>query len=72
MTTRGPEMSEDGKLSREEKSRLIETSFAVDQMYLAALDKLRQGFQEKGIDIESGEGRKQFVRAVRDLNSRFV
>ncbi len=56
----------------EEKSRLIETSFEVDRVYLKALDGLREDLIRQGIDIDSGEGRKVFIRAVRKLNESFM
>ena len=59
-------------ISEEEKSHLIETSFEVDRVYLKALDDLRQELTNQGIDIDSGEGRKIFIRAVRRLNERFI
>lgn len=59
-------------ISEEEKSHLIETSFEVDRVYLKALDGLREDLISQGIDIDSGEGRKIFVRAVRKLNERFM
>lgn len=58
--------------SEEEKSHLIETSFEVDRVYLKALDALREDLISQGIDIDSGEGRKIFIRAVRRLNERFM
>ncbi len=59
-------------ISEEEKSHLIETSFEVDRVYLNALDVLREDLISQGIDIDSGEGRKVFIRAVRKLNERFM
>jgi hypothetical protein len=59
-------------ISEEEKSHLIETSFEVDRVYLKALDDLREELIGQGIDIDSGEGRKIFIRAVRKLNERFI
>ncbi len=59
-------------ISEEEKSHLIETSFEVDRVYLKALDGLREDLISQGIDIDSGEGRKIFIRAVRKLNERFM
>ncbi len=59
-------------ISEEEKSHLIETSFEVDRVYLQALDGLREVLISQGIDIDSGEGRKIFIRAVRKLNERFM
>jgi hypothetical protein len=59
-------------ISEEEKSHLIETSFEVDRVYLKALDGLREDLISQGIDIDSGEGRKIFIRAVRKLNESFI
>ncbi len=59
-------------ISEEEKSHLIETSFEVDRVYLKALDDLREELTGQGIDIDSGEGRRIFIRAVRILNERFI
>jgi len=59
-------------IGEEEKSHLIETSFEVDRVYLKALDDLREELIGQGIDIDSGEGRKIFIRAVRRLNERFI
>ncbi len=59
-------------ISEEEKSHLIETSFEVDRIYLKALDELREELVGQGIDIDSEEGRKIFIRAVRRLNERFI
>ncbi|HSB31031.1 MAG TPA: hypothetical protein VLD55_05465 [Candidatus Sulfobium mesophilum] len=60
------------ELSEEEKFHLIETSFEVDRVYLKALDDLRDELTGQGIDIDSGEGRKIFIRAVRRLNESFM
>jgi DNA-directed RNA polymerase specialized sigma24 family protein len=59
-------------ISEEEKLHHIKTSFEVDTIYLRALEDLRQELIAQGIDIDSGEGRKIFIRAVRKLNERFV
>jgi len=59
-------------ISEQEKSHLIETSFEVDRVYLKALDDLREELIGQGIDIDSGEGRKIFIRAVRKLNESFI
>ena len=59
-------------ISEEEKSHQIKTSFEVDKIYLKALDRLREELISQGIDIDSGEGRKTFIRAVRKLNERFI
>lgn len=59
-------------ISEEEKQHQIRTSFEVDRVYLDALDKLRDELINQGIDIDSGEGRKIFIRAVRKLNETFI
>lgn len=59
-------------ISEEEKAHQIKTSFEVDSIYLQALEDLRQELTAKGIDIDFGEGRKIFIRAVRKLNERFI
>ena len=59
-------------ISEKEKSHLIETSFEVDRVYMKALDDLREELIGQGINIDSGEGRKVFIRAVRRLNERFI
>jgi len=59
-------------ISEKEKSHQIKTSFEVDRIYLQALEKLRDELTGQGIDIDSGEGRKTFIRAVRKLNERFI
>ena len=60
------------EISEEEKANLIETSLEVDRVYLKALDDLRDELTGQGVDIDSGEGRKIFIRAVRRLNERFI
>jgi hypothetical protein len=60
------------EISEEEKAHQIKTSFEVDDIYLQSLDNLREELTSQGIDIDSGEGRKTFIRAVRKLNERFV
>ena len=59
-------------ISEEEKNHQIKTSFEVDRIYLQALDTLRDELIAQGVDIDSGEGRKIFIRAVRKLNERFI
>ena len=59
-------------ISEEEKAHQIKTSFEVDSIYLKALEQLRAELTRQGIDIDAGEGRKTFIRAVRKLNERFV
>lgn len=59
-------------INEEEKSRHIENAFEIDRYYLQALDCLREELTRKGLDIDTGEGRKIFIRAVRELNERFM
>jgi hypothetical protein len=59
-------------ITEEEKAYQIKTSFEVDSIYLEALDKLREELTQQGIDVDSGEGRKTFIRAVRKMNERFI
>ena len=58
------------ELNKEEKAEMIETSFQLDKLYLQALDCLREEMTSQGIDIDNGEGRKTFIRAVRKLNEK--
>lgn len=60
------------KISEEEKAQRIKNSFEIDELYLKALDCLIEDLSGQGIDIDSGEGRKIFIRAVRTLNERFI
>ncbi len=59
-------------INKEEKTHLIENSFHIDKLYMQALECLREELIQKGIDINSGEGRKIFMRAVRKLNERLM
>ena len=59
-------------ISEEEKFHQINTAFEVDRVYLQALDRLLEELSGQGIDIDSGEGRKIFIRAVRKLNEKFI
>ena len=59
-------------ISEDEKAHQIKTSFEVDKLYLQALDRLREELISQGIDIDAGEGRKIFIRAVRKLNEIFI
>ncbi len=58
-------------ISEEEKEHMIKFSFEADRIYLRELDRLREELTNRGIDIDSGEGRKIFIRAVRELNAKF-
>lgn len=55
-----------------EKKHLINTSFSVDEIYIRELDKLRKNLAREGVDVETREGRRIFVKFLRRLNSRFV
>ena len=54
-----------------EKAKLIEDYLAPDDEYLKALDALKEEFIQKGVDLETREGKKQFILAVRELNAKF-
>lgn len=54
-----------------EKARLIEDYLAPDEAYLKALDELKAGMIQKGVDLNTREGKKQFILAVRELNAKF-
>ncbi len=58
-------------ISEEEKFQQIEASFQIDDIYLRSLDRLREDLTGQGIDIDTGEGRKIFIREVRRLNESF-
>lgn len=58
-------------ISEEEKSAHIEASFRIDDIYLRSLDRLREDLTGRGIDIDTGEGRRIFIREVRRLNESF-
>jgi hypothetical protein len=55
----------------EEKAQLIEDYLAPDNKYLKALDTLKQDLINRGVDLETKEGRKLFILEVRKLNSVF-
>lgn len=55
----------------QEKAKLIEEYLAPDEAYLKALDELKAEMTQKGVDLGSREGKKQFILAVRELNARF-
>jgi len=54
-----------------EKARLIEAYLAPDRAYIEALDALKEELISQGIDLDTREGKKQFIRAVRELNQKF-
>ena len=55
----------------EEKARLIDDYLAPDVAYLKALDALKEDMVAQGVDLETREGKKQFILAVRELNEKF-
>ena len=55
----------------EEKAKLIDDYLAPDVAYLKALDALKEDMVAQGVDLETGEGKKQFILAVRELNEKF-
>lgn len=55
----------------QEKEKLIADYLARDEEYLKALEALKQDLARQGVDLASREGRKKFIVAVRELNSRF-
>ncbi len=55
----------------QEKEKLIADYLARDEEYLKALEALKQDLAGQGVDLTSREGRKKFIVAVRELNSRF-
>ena len=55
----------------EEKAKLIDDYLAPDVAYLKALDALKEEMVAQGVDLETGEGKKQFILAVRELNEKF-
>lgn len=57
--------------NEEEKTKLIRDYLAPDVVYLKAIDTLKEKLIQQGVDLNSREGKKQFILAVRELNSRF-
>jgi len=55
----------------QEKAQLIKDYLAPDEEYIRALDDLKVEMIQKGIDLDTNEGKKQFILAVRELNARF-
>jgi len=55
----------------QEKAQLIKDYLAPDEEYIRALDALKVEMIQKGIDLDTKEGKKQFILAVRELNARF-
>jgi len=54
-----------------EKAKLIDDYLAPDVAYLKALDALKADMLAQGVDLETREGKKQFILAVRELNEKF-
>ena len=54
-----------------EKARLVENYLADDEAYLKALDALKEEMISKGVDLQTREGKRQFILAVRELNAKF-
>ena len=54
-----------------EKAELIKNYLAPDDLYLKAIDTLKEEMIGQGVDLDTHEGKKQFILAVRELNARF-
>ncbi len=57
--------------NEQEKAKLISDYLAPDDLYLKAIDDLKQEMIGRGVDLSTHEGKKQFILAVRELNARF-
>jgi hypothetical protein len=57
--------------NEKEKAKLIEDYLAPDDEYLKALDALKEELIQKGVDLGTREGKKEFILAVRELNAKF-
>ena len=57
--------------NEQEKEQLIKNYLAPDDLYLKALDALKEDMVKQGVDLDTREGKKQFILAVRELNARF-
>lgn len=57
--------------NEQEKARLIEDYLAPDDLYLRAIDALKEEMLKSGVDLDTHEGKKKFILAVRELNARF-
>ena len=55
----------------QEKMQLIKDYLAHDELYLQALDALKEEMISQGVDLDTCEGKKKFILAVRELNARF-
>ncbi len=54
-----------------EKAKLIKDYLAPDDLYLRAIDDLKEEMIGRGVDLNTHEGKKQFILAVRELNAWF-
>ncbi|MBI5639344.1 MAG: hypothetical protein HZA17_02860 [Nitrospirae bacterium] len=59
-------------ISDDEKKHLSKTAALIDEIYSKAFDELREELIGQGIDLESKEGKRIFILAVRKLNERFI
>ena len=57
--------------NEQEKEQLIKEYLAPDDIYLKALDTLKENMISQGVDLDTREGKKKFILAVRELNARF-
>lgn len=57
--------------NQQEKEQLIKDYLAPDDLYLKALDTLKEDMISQGVDLDTREGKKKFILAVRELNARF-
>lgn len=57
--------------NEEEKARLIRDYLAPDDLYIKAIDALKEEMIGQGVDLDTHDGKKQFILAVRELSSRF-
>jgi len=55
----------------QEKAQLIQDYLAPDDLYLKALDALKEEMINQGADLDTKEGKKQFILAVREMNAQF-
>jgi hypothetical protein len=57
--------------NEQEKQKLIKDYLAPDNKYLDALDALKEELIHQGVDLETKEGKKRFIMAVKRLNILF-
>ena len=55
----------------QEKAQLIQDYLAPDDLYLKALDALKEEMIRQGADLDTKEGKRQFILAVREMNAQF-